>query len=467
MDAGTPAAGAAVGAGALGRLSLAELAGAVCSGALSPAELVAGALASLDRWQPVTNAASQVWPEEALAAARALRPGPHLSLPGIPVLVKESMDVAGHLSTGCCEAFRDRRAARDAPLVTRLRAAGAILVGKANMHEMAASGTGHISACGPTRNPWDPGRLAGGSSSGSAAAVAAGSVPLALGTDTAGSIRVPCSFCGVAGLKPTQGRLPMNGIMPLAPSLGCPGPVAGSVADLGLAFAVLAGGPAAVSQLRDPAAGLRVARVPEGYYAQRVHPDIRRALGRAAEALRSAGLRVTDVPLPGMENALATWADIAWPEFAASYPGLDLTQVGQQIAGHYRYGKTLPDERKIRVRKRALEINAAFLAALRHADALLLPCTAYPAPRFSDEEIDVGDGQRMDVFHGGPVWFTCPVNIAGLPALALPAGSGTGGLPAGIQLTGHPGDEWTLLRIGAALEAHAGLERKTPAIPSA
>lgn len=457
MDTVTPAPGVAPDSGTLGRLSIAELADAVRGGALSPPDLIAESLASLDHWQPVTNAASHLWPEEALAEARALRPGPHLPLPGIPVLVKESMDVAGHLSTGCSGAFRDRRASRDAKLVTRLRAAGAIVVGKTNMHELAASATGHVTACGATRNPWDPGRLAGGSSGGSAAAVATRSVPLALGTDTAGSVRIACSFCGVAGLKPAQGRLPTGGIMPLAPSLGCPGPITVSVADLGLVFAVLAGELRAASRMQEPAAGLRVARVPEGYYAQRVHPAMQRALDKVAGALASAGVRVTSAQLPGMEDALATWADIAWPEFAASYPGLELTRVGAQIAGHYLYGKTLPEERKSQARKRALEISASFLTALRHADALLLPCTAYAAPRFCDEEIDVGGGQTMDVFHGGPVWFTCPVNIAGLPALALPAGSDEVGLPLGVQLIGNPSDEWTLLRIGAAFETQAEL----------
>ena len=162
MDAGRPLHDTAPGpaaqppSGALATLTLTELVHAVRGGTLSPADLVTEALASLDRWQPVTTAASQVWPEEALAAARALRPGPHLALPGIPVLVKENMDVTGHPSTGCCEAFRDRRASVDAQMVTRLRAAGAVVVGKANMHELAASATGHISACGPMHNPWDP-----------------------------------------------------------------------------------------------------------------------------------------------------------------------------------------------------------------------------------------------------------------------------------------------------------------------
>jgi aspartyl-tRNA(Asn)/glutamyl-tRNA(Gln) amidotransferase subunit A len=292
---------------ALPALTLTELVRAIRDGSLSPADLVTEALASLDRWQPVTTAASQVWPEEALDAAQALPSDPHLPLAGVPVLVKENMDVAGHKSTACCDAFRDRRASKDAQMVASLRAAGAIVIGKANMHELAASATGHISACGPMHNPWDPGRLAGGSSGGSAAAVATRSVPLALGTDTAGSIRVPSSFCGVAGLKPTQGRLSMDGIMPLAPSLGCPGPVAASAEDLGVAFAVLSDEPGSITQMGEPAAGLRVARVPAGYFAEGIHPDVRRALTCAAEVFAAAGLLVTDASLPDMENALGTW----------------------------------------------------------------------------------------------------------------------------------------------------------------
>jgi aspartyl-tRNA(Asn)/glutamyl-tRNA(Gln) amidotransferase subunit A len=440
---------------ALPARSLTELVRAIRDGSLSPTDLVSAALASLHRWQPVTTAASQVWPEEAQQAARALPANPHLPLAGIPVLVKENMDVAGHKSTACCDAFRDRRASEDAQVVASLRAAGAIVVGKANMHELAASATGHISACGPMHNPWDPVRLAGGSSGGSAAAVAARSVPLTLGTDTAGSIRVPSSFCGVAGLKPTQGRLSMRGIMPLAPSLGCVGPVAACAEDLGLAFSVLAGAPESAARMRESAAGLMVARAPTGYFAEGIHPDVRRTLDSVAEVLAAAGLLVTDASLRGMEDALGTWGDIAWPELVDNYPDLDLSQVGSQIAAHYSYGKNLPEERKSRARAHAREIRRSFLAALRQVDALLLPCTPYPAPRLSDAEIDVGGGQVMNVFHGGPTWFTCPVNIAGLPAVALPAGFDANGLPLGVQLVGRPGEEWTLLRIAVAFEAGA------------
>lgn len=435
-------------------------------GSLTPVELVTAALESLGRWQPVTNAASRVWPDEALAAARALPDEPQLPLRGIPVLVKEQIDVAGHHSTACTRAFRNRVATTDSRLATRLRAAGAVIVGKANMHELAASATGHVSACGPTRNPWDPRRLTGGSSGGSAAAVATRSVPLALGTDTAGSIRIPCSLCGVTGLKPTHDRLSMDGVMPLAPSFGCPGPIAASVQGLGLAYAVLADQLEALGRMREPPHGLEVGRVSDGYYAELIHPDVRAALDHVADVVGAAGAALVTVAVAGMDDASRVWADIAWSELASSYPDLDLTQVGRQIAEHYRYGRQLPGQRRTTARARAFEIRDSFLTALRQVDALLLPCTPYPAPRFTDDAIEVGEGQFMNVFSGGPIWFTCPVNIAGLPSLALPAGFTRNGLPLGVQLVGRPGGEWTLLRLGSAFQARTSHHRQAPALPA-
>ncbi len=228
---------------------------------VSPVELVTEAIRSLQDWQPVTNATSQLFASEALRAADALPARPIGPLHGVPVLVKELFDVAGHETTGCCEAFRGNIASADAFVVQRLREAGAIIVGKANMHELAASGTNHISSCGPTRNPWAPDRLTGGSSGGSAAAVATRSVPFTLGTDTAGSIRVPSSFCGTTGLKPTHGRLPMAGTMPLSPRMGCIGPMAGSVEDVALGYAALAN---EQNQLAATAGSLRGLRVGPG-----------------------------------------------------------------------------------------------------------------------------------------------------------------------------------------------------------
>lgn len=445
--------------------TLSELVHAVRDGSLSATDLVTASLESLERWQPVTNAASQVWAEQALAEAERLPDG-ELPLRGIPVLVKEHMDVAGHPSTACCEAFRDRVATMDAELVARLRHAGAIVVGKANMHELAASGTNHISACGPTHNPWDPRRLTGGSSGGSGAAVASRSVPLSLGTDTAGSIRIPASFCGITGLKPTQDRLSMHGVMPLAPTFGCPGPMAVSAEDVGLAYGVLVDQLEELPRMHDPVGHMRLCRVAEGYYAELVHPEVRRALDHVCDVLSAEGVSLVTGVLDDVDHALSVWGDIAWPEFVAAYPDLDLSRVGHQIADHYRYGQSLSEESVTAARARAYEIRAVFLAALRDVDALLLPCTAYPAPFFSDNEVDLEDGHTLNVFRGGPVWFTCPINVVGLPSLALPAGFSADNVPLGVQIVGRPGDEWTLLRLGSAFQARTDYHRRCPRLPA-
>jgi aspartyl-tRNA(Asn)/glutamyl-tRNA(Gln) amidotransferase subunit A len=441
---------------------------ALRAGQVSSVELVTEAIRSLQAWQPVTNAVSQLFTEDALSAAGTLPAVPIGPLHGVPVVVKELFDVAGHETTGCCEAFRGNIASADAYVVTRLREAGAIILGKTNMHELAASGTNHISSCGgATHNPWAPDRLTGGSSGGSAAAVATRSVPLTLGTDTAGSIRVPSSFCGTVGLKPTHGRLPMAGTMPLSPSLGCIGPMAATVEDVALAYAALVGQQDQLTAMPRSLRGLRVGRVDDGYFATLVHPAIRAALDDVADVLVAAGATLADVELSGFDGALHTWGDIAWPEFAAAYPDLDLARVGEQIAGHIRYGQRLSPAARVLAQQHAARMQVSFATALRDVDAVLLPATAYPAPRFEDDEIVVGDTQSLNVFRGGPVWFTCPVDIAMLPALSLPSGFTGDGLPLGTQLVGRFAAEWTLLRIGRALQERTTHHRRTPSLPEA
>jgi Asp-tRNA(Asn)/Glu-tRNA(Gln) amidotransferase A subunit family amidase len=220
------------------------MARAVRTWEVSPIELVDEAIRGAESWQPVTNAFSQLHAEEARAEARRRAdelvrdtdPGP---LYGVPVAVKDLFDVAGWETTGCCAAYRGRVAAIDAEAVRKLRTAGAVIVGKTNQHELAAGATNLVSACGPTANPWDRARMTGGSSGGSGAVVAAGVVPVALGTDTGGSVRIPASLCGVTGLKSTHGRVGLDGVMPLAPSLDTVGPLGSTAEDVALVHAVL------------------------------------------------------------------------------------------------------------------------------------------------------------------------------------------------------------------------------------
>src|SRR6266511_4776403 len=202
-----------------------EMGQALRAGQVASVELVERAIRRADAWHPCTNAFSQPWMDRAMQEARRIdstSPEARAALAGVPVAVKDLFDVAGEETTGCCAAYRGTMAQRDAPVIERIKQAGLVMLGKTNQHELAAGGTNLVSACGRTGNPWDPDRMTGGSSGGSAATVASGIVPWALGSNTGGSIRIPSSMCGIFGLKPTFGQIQTEGVMPLAPSLDCP-----------------------------------------------------------------------------------------------------------------------------------------------------------------------------------------------------------------------------------------------------
>lgn len=444
-------------------MTLVELVESIVSGRISPVGAVERSLAEIERWQPGTRLASQVWQDEARELAADLGPAPIGPLHGVPVMVKDLYDVQGHETTGCSEAFAGNVAQGTSPLVYRLRRAGAIVVGKTNQHELATGATNQISACGPTGNPWDPARLSGGSSGGSGAAVAAGVVPLALGSDTGGSIRMPASFCGVVGLKPTHGRLPLHGMMPLAPSMDCPGPMTRTVLDAAFAFSLLDG--ERPVDVPGPVEGLRVGVAREGHFAERMHPDVRGAVGHVAEVLAAAGAVIVEASLPGLEDSPGVWNDVCWPEFASAYPDLDLARVDRRTAGLYEHGRGLAEEARRRARFRRAEIRTTFARAFESADVLLLPATPFAAPRADDEEVDLGDGDPMDVYRGGCAWFTRTISLTGLPALSLPAGFDGRGLPLGVQLVGAERQEWTLLRAGAAFQERTEHHLREPTGP--
>ncbi|HJV05494.1 MAG TPA: amidase, partial [Actinomycetota bacterium] len=285
-----------------------EMAAAVRDGRVSPVELVEDAVRRAQAWQPTLNAFSQLRGEQAVEGARALgrEGGP---LHGVPVAVKDLFDVAGWETTGCCAGYRGRVAERDAEAVRRLRDAGAVVIGKTNQHELAAGATNLISACGPAWNPWDPTRITGGSSGGSGAAVAARIVPIALGTDTGGSIRIPASLCGTVGVKTTTGAMALDGVMPLAPSLDTVGPMSGSVEDAAVVLQILLG--------REPEALPDVGRlrvgIPSGVFEEAAIPEVLAARDRTAAALEDAGA----TPVGGVGELRydpESWSRVAWPE---------------------------------------------------------------------------------------------------------------------------------------------------------
>ena len=433
---------------------LAEAAADVREGRISPVELVEAALREAERWQPVTNAFSQLHPEEALAEAAdraddVARGRPLGSLHGVPVAVKDLFDVAGWETTGCCAGYRGRVAGRDADAVAALRRAGAVIIGKTNQHELAAGGTNLVSACGPTGNPWDPARITGGSSGGSAAAVAARVVPLALGTDTGGSLRIPASLCGTVALKPTHGALSLRGVMALAPAMDTVGPMTATVVDAAVAFSVLGARATAVEER--PVLGRVV--VPDGVFVAPVHGDVRAAAERAAEELAEAGAEV--VRAPGeIRYDPEDWERLGWPALYEAHGHLldGPEPLGGPTRRFLEYGRDLPPEERVAAERRAGSLKEALLRLLGDADAILAPATPVAAPPANEGRVRLEDGTVLKVIRGGVSLLTRPVNMAGFPALSVPAGFTGEGLPVGIQLIGRAGGEEALLRLGVAYQ---------------
>ena len=429
-------------------------------GEVTSVELVERALARAHAWQPSINAFSQLWPEEALSEAMRVdadRGSERRPYAGVPVAVKDLFDVAGHETTGCCAAFRGRLADRDAQVVERLRAAGLVLIGKTNQHELAAGGTNLASDCGRTGNPWDPARITGGSSGGSGAAVAAGVVPWALGSDTGGSIRIPAALCGCFGLKPTHGRWPLDGVMPLAPSMDCPGPMARTAADLAALGDILDGAPepaGAAGPSRPPRIG-----VPDGFFADGVDPDCLAEVGPVAGALVAGGAAPRRVDGSGLRAVRSVWMHICEREFADAHPDLQgdrLRLVSPQPRSWIQEGRSQAPEELERAIEARADVSAWFDRALREVDVLVVPTTPYPAFPADLAEITMSDGRTVDPDEVGPGWMTCAVNLAGFPAVNLPAGRSPGGLPVGVCLIGRPGHDGTLLWLARRWEAAVG-----------
>ncbi len=392
--------------------------------------------------------------DRALAAGRD--PGP---LAGVPFAVKNLLDVAGLPTLAGSRINRERLpAARDAAAVRALRRAGAVLVGTLNMHEYAYGFTTENAHYGPTRNPHDPDRVAGGSSGGSAAAVAGGLVPLTLGSDTNGSIRVPAALCGVFGLKPTFGRVSRAGAAFLAWSLDHVGPLARSARDLAAAFDALQGpdpdDPAASERPPAPCAplleggtgGLRLA-VLDGYFAAGADPA---ALEVVADVARALGVTAR-VTLPEAHRARAA-AQIVTAAEAASLHLPDLRTRARDFdpltRGRFLAGALVPAAAYAQAQRFRAWFRARVAEVFRKVDVLIAPTTPCPAPRIGQARIPLG-ATVVPPSHLG--LYTQPISFVGLPVVAVPVRRA--GLPLGVQLIGRPFEEAALLRVAAALEA--------------
>ena len=444
--------------GDIPRLSALALIERYRQGSLSPVDVVHALLQRIEERRGL-NAVSAVDAERSLAGAvealRRYREGLARPLEGVPVLVKDLIDTAGLTTTYGSAMFAGHVPTQDAVVVRRLREAGAIVLGKTTTHEFAWGITTDGTASGPTRNPWNPGLVPGGSSGGSAAALAAGLAPLALGTDTAGSIRIPAAFCGVAGLRPTFGRVPTVGAFPLAPSLDTVGPMARTVEDLELLLSVLApgtrGGPAARD--RKPL----IVGVWKAAEQAACAPDITRVCREASSALTRAGARVIPIAsaepsaLPDLYATLGTTVGAEgvtghrlaglWPERRDAYhPAVRHRLEQASEISLERYGRAQRD--------RALATSLA-ARALDAVDVLLSPVVgASPAPIGHDAEFD---GARAREFRERVMAFTALQSLTGLPACTVRAGFDDQGLPVGVQLTAAWGHERVLLEAARLL----------------
>jgi aspartyl-tRNA(Asn)/glutamyl-tRNA(Gln) amidotransferase subunit A len=435
-------------------LSASELAAAFAARALSPVELAKALLARIDLADGELHVFVTLDREGALRAARdaegeifaGRRRGP---LHGVPVGVKDIIDVAG-LPTGCNSRLRHGHLARtDADVVARLRAAGAIILGKVATHEWALGGPDFEGPAPPARNPLDPSRHPGGSSSGSGAGLAAGFFPLALGTDTGGSIRHPAAACGVVGLKPSFGLVPRGGVVPLAPSLDTIGPMARTVQDVSLLFDAIAGPRQAMASGRDGSiAGLRIGFVRSFHERDIPDPDpaVRAALERAATTLEEAGARVVPVDLPSLSDfAAANRAILTAEAFAIHASGLRTCPEAYGALSRRRMlvGAFLTAEDLLAAHRRRRELTAAVDAAFEEVDILLTANNMDPPCRMDDEAAMARNYGRQA---------RTPFNLTGHPALALPCGLFVDGLSVSAQLVGPFGKEERVLRAGAALE---------------
>jgi aspartyl-tRNA(Asn)/glutamyl-tRNA(Gln) amidotransferase subunit A len=392
--------------------------------------------------------------QEARRAGRRLLRGESGPLLGVPIAVKDLFATRGVRTTAGSRILKDWVPSHDAAVVARLRAAGAIVFGKTNLHEFAYGVSNANPWWGVARNPHDPRRSPGGSSGGSAIAVAAGLCAGALGSDTGGSIRVPASLCGCVGLKPTFGAIPLEGTFPLGWSLDHAGPLARTVGDAGLLLDVLTGIDSGRRARRTPTRGLRVG-VLRGPMVQKAQPGVSRQVDAAATALRRRGLRLREVSIPEMEWTVATQLVTLRAEASAVHSRWIRTRPrsnGADVRIRLQLGALVTGADYVLAQRMRGRLRAAMRRIFQDVDVLLLPTTPISAPVIGDRRVRWRSGEEP--VDGALVRLTAPFNLTGLPALSVPFGH-VDSLPVGVQIVGQWMDEARVLAVGRLIEEEA------------
>jgi aspartyl-tRNA(Asn)/glutamyl-tRNA(Gln) amidotransferase subunit A len=447
---------------------------------LSPVELTKLMLARIEQLNPKLNAFITVTAELALTQAKKTERelfsprggkghrdrGP---LHGIPISLKDNIYSEGIRTTAGSKILKDFVPLHDAVVVARLKESGVVLLGKTNMHEFAYGVTSNNPHYGPVRNPWDLSRIPGGSSGGSAVAVASGLCYGSIGTDTGGSIRIPSALCGIVGLKPTFGRVSVDGVIPLSPRLDCVGPLARTAADAAILLDPIFVRGRSEPRLRSAIRSFSRRRfrlgLPKDFFFKIVSPEVEYAFDAALRLLRKLGANLKQVSIPLLHETEDAGNQIAWAEathyhqHAGWFPAR-APEYGEDVRTRLELGAKVPATTYLQ----ALELRESFIGSFHAAmadanlDALVVPTTPIAAPAIGEETTPVcgtNHPTRALLLRSNR-----PANLGGLPAISVPCGFTPEGLPVGLQLIGAVTGEPLLLRIAHAFEhAHPQLRR--------
>lgn len=461
-------------------LSLRSMATLIQRQELSPLEATEAVLDRVDKIDRQLNSFITVMRDEALAQAHAaeqeiLRGQYRGPLHGIPLAVKDLYYTKGVRTTMGSKIFLDFIPSYDATVIARLRDAGAILIGKLNMHEFARGATNTSSLIGVCHNPWDILRVPGGSSGGSAAAVASGLCFGALGSDTGGSIRIPAALCGIVGLKPSYGRVSRWGVFPLSWSLDHVGPMTRTVTDAALILQAIAGHdrndattrtavvPDYVAALTGDIQGVRLG-IPREFYFDHLDAQVGNAVRAAIQTLERAGARIEEVSLPLSKYAAAVGRIISQTESAEIHENLLRTRAmdySPDVRAGFLAGQLILGKHYIKAQRVRNMIRQEMATVLQRVDALVTPTTPIPAPKINQTTVDMG-GEDLAIM-SALSQLTRPANLSGFPAISVPCGFTEDTLPIGLQLIGRPFAEAAVLQIAQAYEQNTSWHQRRPA----
>jgi aspartyl-tRNA(Asn)/glutamyl-tRNA(Gln) amidotransferase subunit A len=463
-------------------LGLGEASQLVRSKKVSPVELTHECLSRIERLNPKLNAFITVTADSAVAEARQAEAevqhdGWRGPLHGIPIALKDMVDTAGIHTTAASGVFKDRVPTEDAEIVRRLKAAGAVFLGKLNLQECAYGGSSAISHFGPVHNPWNLDYSPGGSSGGSAAAVAARLCFAAIGTDTGGSIRQPSAYCGVVGLKPTYGRVSISGVIPLSWSLDHVGAITRTAMDAALMLNVIAGYdpqdttsidaavPDYTATIAATTSSLRLG-IPRAYFYDELHPEIQAAMEAALLVLKTITASEHDVAPLLTDATYSSWMDPYGAIFAAEAYAYHTDRIARNpelyqapTLKRLRVGADVTTTADIQSRRRLDQVRRSIAHAFNSVDLLITPTVRVPPFTIADLQADPHTIRAKEL---AMLQNTRPWNFPGLPPISVPSGYTRTGLPIGMQISGPPGGEATVLRLAYAYEQATEWRKRKP-----